>query len=87
MLEAGPLLDFPEYMNQVQAMFVYLLRQSLCLLQDKEQILKLSPSSFATLILTRLFSSQAFSLLEYLSGTAWVEFFEKQNWKEKGNKM
>lgn len=63
MLEAGPLLDFPEYMNQVQAMFVYLPRQSLCLLQEKRQILELSPSSFATLILPRLFSSQAFSFI------------------------
>lgn len=50
-------------MKQVQTIFVYLLRQSLCLLPEKRQILELSSRSFATLILPRPFSSWAFSFI------------------------
>lgn len=58
-----PAIRLPRRYEPSSAMFVYLLRQSLCLLLEKRQILELSLSSFAILILPRLFSSWAFSFI------------------------
>lgn len=58
-----PAIRLPRRYEPSSAKFVYLLRQSLCLLLEKRQILELSPSSFAILILPRLFSSWVFSFI------------------------
>lgn len=87
MLQAGLTLDFPKVMKQVQAMFIYLLRPSLCLLSEKTHILEPPSPSFTILILPRPCRSQAFSFIRtFLWDSNVLNVFRSRTEKREGTK-